>query len=110
GGNVDDGESLLDAIRREIVEETGIEPKVGRLLYVNQFSHGGTDFIDFIFHIENAADYLDIDLAATTHGTEELEKIDFINPKDVYILPEFLKTDDLAGFITSGQPTKIFSN
>ena len=37
GGGVDDAEPFLGAIEREIIEETGITPDVGNLLYVQQY-------------------------------------------------------------------------
>lgn len=109
GGGVDDGEPVLDAFKREMVEELGVEPKIGRLLYVHQFirKDKNKDMLEFFFHIENAEDYRDIDLAKTTHGAAEIEAIAFVDPATTHILPEFLTTDDLASFISSIQPTRF---
>ena len=32
GGGLDDGESLYDGLTREMIEETGVKPVIGRLL------------------------------------------------------------------------------
>lgn len=110
GGGVDDGEPLLDAMKREMIEELGVEPKVGRLLYVHQFAHKETDFLEFFFNIENATDYLNIDLTKTTHGTIEIEEVVFIDPTTANLLPEFLQTEPLADFAASNQPAKLFAS
>lgn len=110
GGGVDDGEALLDAFKREMTEELGIEPKIGRLLYVHQFirKDKNKDMLEFFFHIENPEDYQHIDLANTTHGTEEIEEIAFVDPATTHILPDFLTTEPLADFIAGNSPTKFF--
>lgn len=108
GGGLDDGESLITGIEREMFEETGIKPAIGNLLYVQQFLHGDKDYLEFFFHITNATDYLNIDLSKTTHGLEEIEEISFIDPTDSHILPEFLATESLSDHIASGI-TKVIS-
>lgn len=109
GGGIDDGESIIDAFKREMIEELGVEPKVGRLLYVQQFTHGGKDYTEFFLHIENPKDYTDIDLDKTSHGYVEIEQIAFVDTKTTTILPEFLTTEDLEGFIASNHPAKLFA-
>jgi len=109
GGGLDEGEPLLDGIRREMLEETGIEPTVGNLLYVQQFTHGDKEYLEFFFHVTNAEDYLDIDLSKTTHGAVEIEAIGFVDPKAITILPEFLNTEDLALQATGTNPVKFFA-
>jgi 8-oxo-dGTP diphosphatase len=109
GGGLDEGETLLDGIEREMVEETGIKPVVGNLLYVQQFTHGEKDYPEFFFHITNGEDYIDIDLSKTTHGLEEIEEIDFIDPTTAHILPEFLKTEALFRHATGDKPAIIIS-
>lgn len=108
GGGLDDGEALIDGVKREMVEETGVEARVGDLLYVQQFTHGEKDYLEFFFHITNTQDYLNIDLANSTHGETEIEEIEFIDPKTVRVLPEFLAIENLAEQ-ASGKPTKVIS-
>jgi ADP-ribose pyrophosphatase YjhB (NUDIX family) len=109
GGGLEEGEALTAGITREMVEETGVKPAVGALLYVQQFAHGDVDYIEFFFHITNSKDYLQIDLSQTTHGEEEIAEIGFVNPATTHLLPEFLTTEAIATFAGSNTPTRIFS-
>lgn len=109
GGGLDDGEDLVSCLKREFMEETGVEPKVGNLLYIQQFSSGSKDLMDFIFHIENANDYLDIKLDKTSHGQLEIDELDFVDPKAVFLLPKFLSEVDISSDIQLGKTT-VFNN
>lgn len=109
GGGLDEGEALLAGVEREMTEETGVRPVVGNLLFVQQFALGEQEFIEFFFHITNSEDYLQIDLAKTTHGEEEIEEISFVDPAMTHILPAFLTTENLEALAVGNKPTKIFS-
>lgn len=111
GGGLDAGEPLLEGLRREVVEEVGIEPQVGGLLYIQQFTTPNTDteHLEFFFHVTNAEDFLRIDLSKTTHGTEEIAEIAFVDPAATNILPEFLTTENIAAHIAAKKPPKIFN-
>jgi 8-oxo-dGTP pyrophosphatase MutT (NUDIX family) len=109
GGGLDEGETLVAGVEREMVEETGIRPVVSNLLYVQQFTHGDKDYLEFFFHITNSEDYLHIDLAKTTHGIEEIEEIGFVDPATTHILPEFLKTENLDEHVANSRATKVIS-
>ena len=98
GGGVDDTEPFLGAIQREIIEETGITPEVGNLLYVQQYVQDDVENTEFFFHIKNAEDFVNIDLSKSTHGQEEIAEIAFMDPKSGHVLPKFLQFKDFTNF------------
>lgn len=112
GGTLEEGEALIPALEREMIEETGIKPVIGELLYIQQFAEPSKDkeHLEFFFHVLNAREYRAVDLIQTTHGVEEIEAIEFVNPKDTKILPAFLTTEPLVGHANSRSPVKIFNN
>jgi 8-oxo-dGTP pyrophosphatase MutT (NUDIX family) len=93
GGKVDGDETIQDALAREIVEELGIQPVIGPLLYVQQLNLKDTQRIEFYFKLENASDFTSINLAKTTHGHAELDAAEFKDPRQVNLLPEFLAAE-----------------
>lgn len=109
GGGVDVGEPLIPALERELIEETGVKPIVGKLLYIQQFQHKDWEHLEFFFHILNGGDYEHINLAATTHGAIEIAEINFIDPAAHTVLPVFLAKADLVSDATNGI-AKIFNN
>ena len=109
GGGLDIGEQLETGLRREMIEETGIDPKIGRLLFVQQFSEDGEkEQMEFFFLIENPEDYESIDLTTTTHGDIEIEHVEFVDPSEAVVLPAFLQTIDLKKYIETVQPVAVF--
>lgn len=116
GGGLDMGESLLDGLRREMIEETGVAPEVGRLLLVQQFAEGGeqsadqpAEQLEFFFHITNWQDYQQIDLAATTHGVAEVAQCGFVDPKTTVILPSLLTEIDMTALANELAPVIMYS-
>ncbi len=116
GGGLDPHESLIDGVTRELIEETGVTPKVGKLLLVQQFpitpvhaDTGNDEELEFFFHIENPDDYETIDLSTTTHGHAEIEEYGFIDPKSVKFLPAIIQSLDLTELINKDMPVVISS-
>lgn len=109
GGGLDDGESLHAGLHRELIEETGIAPKIGKLLFIQQFHDGIKEQLEFFFHIENPEDYDVVDLAATSHGDLEVARCAFINPKTTNIMPALLRTVNLEDYLQNDKPVLISS-
>jgi ADP-ribose pyrophosphatase YjhB (NUDIX family) len=99
GGKLESFEDITDCLSREIIEELGVKPDVGELLFVQQFAVDGREFMDFIFRINNSADFRQIDLTKTSHGQREIAEYGWFDPKTAPVLPEFLKqiTSDTQG-------------
>jgi len=107
GGGLEPGESLLAGLRREMIEETGIAPKIGDLLFIQQYEDEVREFIEFFFHVKNYKDYTEINLAETSHGTIEVERVEFIEPSKHELLPAFLQTADIPTILLHPHPVMI---
>ena len=108
GGGVQVGEALIPALEREMLEETGIKPVVGQLLYVQQFVWHDLEQMEFFFLINNAADYLTIDPSKTSHGAVEVEKFEFVDAATEKVLPEFLQRESFENLAEAVAP-KFFN-
>ncbi|MDB5177072.1 MAG: hydrolase [Candidatus Saccharibacteria bacterium] len=115
GGGVDEGESLLDGLTREFVEELGIVPEIGRVLFMQQYtrtrlSGEKIDCLEVLFHIKNHREFeKEIDLSKTSHG-HELARVAFIDPKVEDLLPDFLQKIDIPDQINNDRPVHIIDN
>jgi 8-oxo-dGTP pyrophosphatase MutT (NUDIX family) len=110
GGGVDPMEPLHDAMAREIMEELGVTAIAGKLLFVQQFNskrEGFSEELEFFFHIKDSSAFDNLDLQTTTHGFSELSRVEFVDPKNVTILPPFFSTIDIEAYITSDLPAYI---
>ena len=101
GGHLEWSEKILDSIKREIIEELGIEPKIGRLLYVNNLIKDGKQNFEFFFEITNAGDYFKAKDFIGTHR-QELFDIVWLTKNDTRkLLPSKVQVDLNSGAILS---------
>lgn len=103
GGGLDPFEDLSTGVMREMKEELGVEASVGKLLFVQQFHSRREDFdeeLEFHFQVHDADIYDALDFMSTTHGADELVRVEFVDPKEVKILPRFLSEVDVAAYAT----------
>ena len=55
GGGVEFGESVIDAIKREFLEETGLLAEVDKMCFVNEFIKPPLHAVEMFFKINSAA-------------------------------------------------------
>lgn len=90
GGKVEPNEPIIDALERELIEELGVRPIVGQLLFVQQFADKGGERVEFFFLVDNPESYLDSDFSKASHGKLELAQAGFYALDEVDVLPRFL--------------------
>ena len=102
GGHLEWGESVKDCIKRELIEELGITPVIGRLLYVRNYVRDDfSQSIEFHFEITNTVDYQDISKLSGTHSFE-LAEICWVGKNEHKVIkPEQIQTDLNNGTIIS---------
>lgn len=49
------------------MEELGIDAKIGKLVFIQEFIREGSTIIDFWYAIENPQDFYNINLSKITH-------------------------------------------
>ena len=82
GGGIDEGEGLVAALEREIMEELGVKAEVGPLKVVHQFKKDGIhQGPEFFFEIINTDDFLTLNIENSTHGAVEIARAEFRDPK-----------------------------
>ena len=107
GGGLDIGESFEVGLHREIIEETGIAPEIGKLLFIQQFADEEKEYLELFFHIKNTDDYSEINLEETSHGMLELTRSEYVDPKASEIMPAFLMDIDYPAYIEGDKPVFI---
>lgn len=107
GGHLKYGEDITTCLKRELVEEFGILPELGRLLYINTYINKN-EYVEFFFEIKNGKDYLNIDGLERTHAHELAEVLWVSSDSDIKILPNKFDEDFKNNKIFEGE-TKFIS-
>ncbi|MFN4181228.1 MAG: NUDIX hydrolase [Candidatus Paceibacteria bacterium] len=110
GGKMEWGEDVLTCMKRELIEELGIEPVIGRLCYVNSFGtpEGGYT-AEFLFEILNGADYRDYEKYDRSHAFE-ISGLEWIKPDQaVNLKPTSVAEDFKNGTILQEKPKFIYN-
>lgn len=94
GGKLEYGEGVKECLERELIEELGVKPDVGNLLYVNTFIDINSNHnLDFVFEVLNGANYVNLDGLERTHAFE-LDKINWVSRNEnINFLPKTIIND-----------------
>lgn len=103
GGGVKGDESLEEAARREVREETGLDVQITKLVYFEEFFNPECRFLKFWFLAEALAGELDISHPETI--SEHIVEASWLSPaelqgKTVYpsVIAQRFRDDAAAGF------------
>ncbi|MFA6006571.1 MAG: NUDIX domain-containing protein [Candidatus Paceibacterota bacterium] len=105
GGHLEYGEDLKQCVSREMIEELGVKPEIGRLLYISTFveEEKGKQYVEAFFEIKNGIDYVGCEKLARSHA-QELDEIVWVSPSDtVCIMPKSFGDDFMAGKLLSDE-------
>lgn len=107
GGHLEWGENPQECMIREIVEELGVKPELGKLLYINNFMEEEKQSIEFFFEVTNSKDFEKFETLERTHGFE-LDETAWVSASDeTIILPMEINNDFKAGNLLNHEPKFI---
>ncbi len=98
GGHIEPGESIVEAVIREMKEETGLDIKQPRLCGVKQFPIEDGRYIVFLFETEQFEGVLNNSDEGTMHwvNAKDLSSVNLVNDFDDLL--EVMLTDTLTEF------------
>lgn len=88
GGGVDFGESLEDALKREFIEETGVEIQIGTLRYIHEFIKPPLHALEFYYDCKKVGGALKLGHDPELIGKKQiLEDVRFMKLDELDELP-----------------------
>jgi ADP-ribose pyrophosphatase YjhB (NUDIX family) len=100
GGHLEWGEDVKGCLSREIIEELGIKPQIGELLYINSYIQDSNQYIEFFFNVLNGDEYFEKKEVIRSHAHEIAEMIWVDKNDDIRILPKGIGEDFKNGTIS----------
>ncbi len=108
GGKLEFGEDLQKGMERELVEELGVAPVLGRLLYVNNWVHDDEQNIEFFFEVTNGREYFETEVLKGTHSFE-ISEVLWISPQEENTLLPKQFSEDFKNGVVFTEGTKFIN-
>lgn len=90
GGGVNFGESLTDAVKREVLEETGLNVEVKQMLYVSEYLKSSWHAVEFYFFCTESGGRAKLGSDPELHVDHQiLKNVAWIKEQDLGRLPIF---------------------
>lgn len=107
GGGLSFGESMHECLKREMLEETGLEVEVGRFLFVNEFIQEPLHAVEFFFEVKPTKGDITTGTDPEAASDQQLiEQVQWLSMKEIIALPlkdkhrtlqYLISLDDLLG-------------
>src|SRR3989344_6505073 len=111
GGHLEWGEDIKACLFREIIEELGLEPEIGRLLYINNFAQDdGTQYVEMFSEELNGGDYVETKNLTGSHSHEIAEIVWIKTADDIRVLPVAFGEDFRKGRVISSEVRYIYES
>lgn len=89
GGGVDFGESLTDAIKREFLEETGLNVAVGEMLFISEFVEAPLHAIEIFFEVKLLSGILKSGIDPEHSADQQIiEEVGYMSLEEIKALPK----------------------
>lgn len=107
GGGLSYGETMHDCLKREMLEETGLNVKIDRFLFTNEFLHPPLHAVEFFFEVSITDGELETGSDPEVTAAQQLiQKVQWLSIKDILAIPlpdkhrvlqHLISLDDLLG-------------
>ena len=87
GGGVEFGESITDALKREFLEETGLEVEVEQFLFVNEYIALPLHAVELFFSVKRIGGELKLGSEERNSGQRVIEELRYFTIKALRLLP-----------------------
>jgi 8-oxo-dGTP diphosphatase len=104
GGHLEAGETPAECCAREIFEELGVNPVLGKLQYIHTFKNKGVDdALEFFFEVTNGEEFTNFEGKERTHAFELSEILWIDTSSEINLLPKRVMQDFKEGKLLSDE-------
>ena len=83
GGGMQFGESAIETLKREFLEETGLEIQVGALLFVNEYMESPLHAIELFFEVKMLNDNIKIGIDPELGNNQIISEVRFVHWEEI---------------------------